>query len=67
MLRGTWVAPSVEPPVLDFGSGHEPWDRGIEPRLRLPAERGACLKFSLSAPLPRSCSLFKIKKKKKSG
>ena len=62
--RGAWVAQLVECPTLDFGSGHEPGF--IEPHVRLSAECGACLGFSLShsplLPCPSpllSCSLPK--------
>ena len=50
---GIWVAQSVKPPTLDFGSGHDlaVWFMSLSPC-------GACLGFSLppslSAPLPVS-------------
>ena len=59
--RGAWVAQSIESPTLDFGSGHHVMGRGFEPCIRLCAERGDCLGFSLSLNLSPSParSLFK--------
>ena len=50
--QGAWVTRSVECPTLDFGSGHDPRVVGLSPAFRLCAECGACLRFSLSAPIP---------------
>lgn len=38
--RDTWVAQSVQPPTLDFSSGHDLWVMESSPP-------GACLRFSL--------------------
>ena len=53
--RGTWVAQSVKPPALDFGSGHdltvpefEPLT-GLYPNCTEPAWDSS---LSLSVPLP---------------
>ena len=35
LFGGTWVAQSVECPTLDFGSGHDPQNLGIEPHIGL--------------------------------
>ena len=44
------MAQSGKRPTLGFGSGHDLTVRGIEPRVGLHTEYGACLEFSLSAP-----------------
>ena len=51
-LRGAWVTQSVEHPTLDFGMGHDPRVVGFKPSIRLCAECGACLRFSLPPLLP---------------
>ena len=58
--EGGWVTQLVEHPTLDFGSGHDLTVHGIEPHIGLSAECGACLRFSVSGPLPHSCSFSKI-------
>ena len=40
-----------EQQTLDFGSGHDLMVCEIEPRVRLCAEHGACLGFTLSLSL----------------
>ena len=42
-------------PALAFGSGHDLMVCGIEPHLRLHAERGTCLGFSLPLSLTLPC------------
>ena len=55
--RGTWVAQLVERlPSAQVGSGRDPWGPGIKPRIRLPAQWGACVSLSLCCS-PCLCSL----------
>ena len=56
MVRGTWVAQSVEHPTLDFGSGHHLWVMGPSPK-SCSTGHGACLRFSLSPSAPLLCFL----------
>ena len=51
-----WVAQSVKPLTLDFGSGHDLLVREIKPRNGLCAEGMGPAWDSPSLPLP--CSLF---------
>ena len=49
--RGAGVAQSVQPPILDFGSGRDLTARGFEPHVRLRADSAwDALSPSPSAP-----------------
>ena len=54
-----WVVQSVECQTLDSGSGYDLTVMGLSPMMGSHAERGACLGFSPSLPLPLSpaCAL----------
>ena len=73
---GTWVAQSVERPILVTGSGRDLMVRGIEPHVRLCANStepagdslSPCLSLSLSLSLsapPLRCVLSFSKKKRR--
>ena len=51
-VRGTWVVQSVKDPTHGFSSGYGLMGCGIKPRVRLHAQWGVCLGFSLSASVP---------------
>ena len=59
VLRGAWVAQSVERPIPDFGSGHDLMVYEIEPRVGLCADsvESAWNSLSFSPPLPHLCVL----------
>ena len=64
MMRGTWMAQSLEHPTLDFDSGHFPRVMGSSPGL------GSALSVesaydSLPLPLSPACSLSPSLKRKK--
>ena len=68
---GAWVAQSVKPLTLDFGSSHDLTVRGFETHVGLCASSTESvwdsLSLPLSMPLPGSCSLsLKINKVLKS-
>ena len=70
---GSWVAPSVKPPTLEFSSGHDLGVLRDQPHMRLQVEDQICLRrffLSLCPPLPLltcsvSLSLSKNPKKTK--
>ena len=69
-LGGTWVAQAVEHLTHGFCSGHH-LGCGIECHVRLYAQQGVCLSFSLPLPLPLPLlslainKIFKPKRKRK--
>ena len=63
-FREVCMAQSVKRLTLDFGPGHDLMVCEIETQVRLHAEHGSCLRFSLSLSLLLPLSLSKIKRKK---
>lgn len=63
---GTWAAPLVEHPTLDFQSDHDHRVMRSSPHVGLYTECEACLELSLPlycSLLAHCCSLLKKKKK----
>ena len=59
--REAWVAQLVKHPTLDFGSGHDLRVCEMESHTGFCAERGACLRFSVSAHAHSKIKKTKIK------